>query len=68
MQPETSRIASFNDTSSVFVWVLPKSGGKKFTGWVGCSQRRVALLRLMIRLVFLCGCFGTRQGYNTQLV
>ena len=37
MQPETSRIASFNDTSSVFVWVLWHHTGVQYSVGVNTS-------------------------------
>ena len=50
------------------VTVFPRVVVKNSKGWGGCSQRRSALLHSKVRLAFLCGCFGTRQGHNTQLV
>ena len=40
MQPETSRITSFNDTSSVFVWVLWHQTGVQYS--VGVNTSAVA--------------------------
>ena len=37
MQPETIRIASFNDTSSVFVWVLWHQTGAQYSVGVNTS-------------------------------
>ena len=37
MQPETSRIASFNDMSSVFVWVLWHQTGEQYSVGVNTS-------------------------------
>ena len=36
--------------------------------WGGCTLKRSALLYSKVRLLFLCGYFGTRQGHNTELV
>ena len=40
MQPETSRITSFNDTSSDFVWVLWHQTGVQYS--VGVNTSAVA--------------------------
>ena len=40
VQPETSRITSFNDTSSVFVWVLWHQTGVQYS--VGVNTSAVA--------------------------
>ena len=47
--------------------VFPRVVVKNSKGWGRCSLKRSGLLHSKIRLVFLCGYFGTRQGHNTQL-
>ena len=60
------RSQSFSGDS--LVTVFPRVVVRNSKGWGGCSLKRSALLYSKVRLVFLCGYFGTRQGNNTQLV